>query len=491
MRLVASWSVSIVLVVAGCTSAATVACQDDGVCAPYGARCIEGLCRTAAGTPIAATPVLDLAIEPDLTTSAAPDLADPPDLPPGCIGETSCSTAAPICGADQMCRACVAADRAVCADRDLLRPRCDEASGACGACRVAFEALDCPVAALSICGGDGSCRQPCSGHADCASGICDPRIVTTGAATCARPEEVVHVRSASGCSGSHAGTTADPACTIDDAIALRPSGGYLYVHAGAFAQPRVKTIVTAPYVIVGEGELSAPDESAGGIVLHRTALAVGAGGRVHLEGMHVTHAAARGLTCTGGRLSLSRTLVDGAGPSAILATDCELTVDRSRLYRGHGGIVHDGGSLRVANTFINDNAGVAISVSARSTVELLAYLTIASNVPSASVTPGALSCGVGMTVQSSILFGNRVVGGRSHTGGCAFRASSVESVEPGVGNTTLAPQFTPGVPLLGIFTDYHLKVPMPYGEAVAGALLDFDGQARPLGGAYDIGADEL
>lgn len=447
----------------GCSSIASVPCASDVECAAYGAACVAGACHRPSGGEL--VPISDAPV----SVGGAPDLADAPD------GAEPPPDLAPVC------------TRAACLASNVTAPRCDPASASCQPCRQgANEALDCPEAASPACGADGSCRQRCTSHADCASGLCDPGIITVDARTCARADEIVHVNADASCTAVHTGSPADPVCSIDAALALLPSGGFIRIEAAGAMLPRAKTAMAKPYVIVGSGTISAPPEVVGPLTRYDPALVIGSGGRVYLEGLHIT-ASAFGVFCDGSlasaKLVISSMNIESSVAYAVDASACEVSIDRLRVYSGSSGLRMRGGTLaQLTNSYFISNSVTAIAVSPTTIIaDRVGFLTLVKN-------GLALSCGAAMNIRSSISWFNTA----SFDGPCAFSSSDVDPAVPG--NTNLAPSF----PMLGgKIIDWHLKghtgnndaCCVDHGAAMSGINTDFDGQ--PRNGAPDVGADEL
>ncbi len=490
-RLVCSLSLVLgfALGLGGCTSTSGVPCSDTSQCVQFAAMCIDGHCHVPDDLDLSG---IDLSVPVDAAGPA--DLANP-DAGPSCAAGEACPEAAPICGDDQRCRPCGGGDNVGCTAHDVLTPRCAIETGTCSACRVASEALDCPTAALNVCGIDGSCRKPCLLDKDCDSGLCDPAIVTPNARSCARLDEIVYVQNAAGCLGNHAGTLADPVCSIDAALALRPNGGFIHVLTGTTLGP-ASTAITKGYYIFGDAQISAPDTVNGMFTFQRAGFMVNAGGRLYLDGIDIADAKKAAVTCDGGAVTIRNAEIVNTGTAALDGKNCSFTVEHLRIRNGHDAIRHDGGTLSVSNTFIQQNAGVAISTTASSTVLLAAYLTIVYNKPATSGVGGALSCGGALALQNSIVVGNQTNGaGTSHSGSCSFAFCDAVPLVAGSGTmTSVVPDFPLPIIMPRYFTlqgqtDPNKACCIDRAQPIAAVTDDFYGTLR--GTAPDIGAHEL
>ena len=504
MSFVRGFAVSLLMVVAAaCSTKASVPCSTQSDCDPYPLTlCTEGTCRLVTELDLGN---IDLAGFFSHDASVVDAAAGPADMVGFCGNDAalSCPDTTPVCGATQYCRACAVGDEAQCSARSINAPRCDTGTGACAACRPANEATDCPSTDLSVCGSDGSCRKACTKHADCDSGICDPGVITPNRSSCARADEVVYVKAQSTCPATADGTKANPFCTMDAVVAKLPAGGFIDVlpsSEGSLAQ--TKNAFTAPYVIVGTGTLTGFPISAGNITLYPPAVTVGAGGNVYLSGVFIDSSVSTGIACDNqGKLTLYAMTISSSGGYAIATGDCAVTIDRLNARAGKGGIAQNAGTLSMTNSFVTDNSGIGLSLGAGVAVGQLAGLTIAGNKPPSASTPGGVSCGAAANIYNSIVRGNQQVSGSSIAGSCSFHYSDVDqAVATNDHNVNLAPKFRGiniAVPSLGY--NYHLVAGdaanvsccFDRGATLASGSYDFDGDKRPLGAGYDIGADEV
>src|SRR5207248_11112408 len=95
----------------------------------------------------------------------------------GCAGSEQCPLEKPVC-AMGACTACKAAtDDASCkAASGGKLPHCDAMAMKCVQCRAGFASVDCD-SKMPVCGADGMCRG-CIAHSECAgvAGICNAGI---------------------------------------------------------------------------------------------------------------------------------------------------------------------------------------------------------------------------------------------------------------------------------------------------------------------------
>ena len=499
MRFVRGWFVLLLVGAAACSTRSEVHCTVQSDCDPFPMTlCTGGACHLGAKLDLGDDDLAGVFSDDDLAGSD--QATGPADMIGSCSNDAlSCPSSAPICGASLQCRACIAGDDAQCGGRAVTTPRCDTITGACATCRAASEADDCPSTALSVCGSDGSCRKACAKHSDCDSGICDPGIITPDRASCARADEVVYVEAQTTCPATANGSKTNPFCTFDAVLAKLPTGGYVYAlpsTAGNLAQ--AKNGWNAPYVVVGTATITGVTTSAGGVTFYPSAFSVGAGGKVYLYGVTIQNAVSTGVTCDGGALTLSHVGILGSGAYAVSIGDCKTTIDATNIRGNGGGIGQSAGTLSVTNSFIVNNTGVGVSIGSGATIGQLAHLTVMYNKPAAAGA-GAFACGAAANIYNSIVRGNQQSAASSFSGACSFHYSDVdETFLMSDHDYNLAPKFVGAKPYLPIF-DYHLVAGdaanvsccFDQGTTLASIVTDVDGNKRPLGAGYDIGADEV
>jgi Right handed beta helix region len=369
------------------------------------------------------------------------------------------------------------------------------------------------VGTTPVCGGT-TCVA-CKSHSDCkASDVCLPD------GSCAAETAVVYLNS----TGS---TNPQSTCTK---MAPCASLGTALTQAGS-ARPYIRvdgTISNAENSVVGKtltfyGAAGAVLKGAGGggggaqaiLTLTNNAnveindvslmdsreegIIVSSGSRVTLVRSKVDNAAKEGIVANG-KVTLLQSEVtscnDMARRGINVGTSGDLTVNQSRISDNNGGgiIVQDNGKFTITNSFIVGNkVGGGLSASAPDNASKLEFNTIVDNVSgNGGLQAGGVICGnTNVSARYNILYRN--TGGTGGTvqklGDCVFIGSFEMAAAPA--DDTL--KFKSDT---ATAKDYHLTAASPttvqnVGTAVCTGLKDYDGDDRPLGGACDLGADEI
>ncbi|MBV8760463.1 MAG: hypothetical protein JO257_24440 [Deltaproteobacteria bacterium] len=117
----------------------------------------------------------------------------------------------------------------------------------------------------------------------------------------------------------------------------------------------------------------------------------------------------------------------------------------------------------------------------------LQFSTIAKSGGSTTTAPCILSCGSQFHVTSSIIWQPQCNGTfQDAAGPCSFQSSIVSNANAPAGTTNANPMF------VDPNADFHIRPTSAARDAVdTGPAVDFEGDARPGGPKYDIGADEI
>jgi hypothetical protein len=172
------------------------------------------------------------------------------------------------------------------------------------------------------------------------------------------------------------------------------------------------------------------------------------------------------------------------GTGFTLASGAQLTVDGAVLHGGASGVRSSdfGINVNLTNVLIWGTTGLAIDLP--NATGSISFTTIADSGSDSGTGPRAVNCGAGLTVRSSIVW----------TPGSTSR---IPIQGCNVVSTIAGPAFTPGAMNTDPFFvnssahDYHLSTSSPARDAVeTGPVIDFEGDARPQGPRFDLGADE-
>ena len=418
-----------------------------------------------------------LGLSEDRPCPAGQACADLQCVIPSCSTQ-GCGAEAPVCNvAADTCGAC--SDSSECSrfsDTEVCNPQ----TGSCVEC---LAGTDCTDPAEPVCDG-GACRG-CRLDPECPSGACGD----DGA--CGAETAIVYVHPA----GQDIAPCSRSAPCKDLQFGIRQTTvirNHVVMASGAYTSPQigitaVQTTALAVFIhghgakLAGAGEvfisirvpttLRDLDIEAEGMAI----LAV----QAVLERVRIR--APNGLQVEG-PVTARDIFIETTGYGGIQLFDGVLTLDRGTLVGGTRGI-HGTGTADITNLLVYGTSDTALELSSmRGSVS---FTTVADS-GAASSTEAGIRCPFNsntLVVRSSIFWSPGARPGAS--GSCSFSSTIVGPIAvPGA--TNVDPRF---VDPAG--RDYHLAAGSPARDAVdTGPPTDFEGEKRPRGARFDLGADE-
>lgn len=410
-----------------------------------------------------------------------------------------CTAQAPVCDITlDVCTGCTGS-----ADCDQFDTKvCDTGNGACVEC---LEASDCSAAA-PVC--DAKACRGCRLDSECASGACGD----DGA--CLEEEDAVYVSPTGADTGTC--TKGSPCFLLQFALSkttasrshiVMANGTYSYngMLAGATAL-RISSATTSAaklHVHGGNSTVSFTQADGQGLfdfelptVMSDLTLDYRPFGRAVVARAPTTLRRMNIVSETGIEVrssvnaedvSVSASVGNGTPRSISVLLGGSLVLKRATLKNGaHGIKATEGNSIiDLENVLVSDTSLVGIDLGASSsTTASLSFVTVVRTGTAATGAGGLICPNNNTPVQSTIVWVPNT-GGRPSVAGCAFSTSIVGPVGT-VGAGSNDPQF---VDLTN--GDYHLSSISPAIDLVdEGPDVDFEGDVRPSGARFDIGADE-
>jgi hypothetical protein len=176
-------------------------------------------------------------------------------------------------------------------------------------------------------------------------------------------------------------------------------------------------------------------------------------------------------------------LLEDVTKGIVVSSTGTLTLDRGVIRRGATGIVSTNfGTVRISNLLVWGTTELALDLSgSNGSVE---FTTVADSGTDGGTGPRAVSCANGVLVRSSIIWAPGTTTRVSIDGCSLLNTLAGPTAVAGANNSD--PEFVNAAA-----HDYHIAASSPARDAVdAGPMTDFEGDPRPRGAKFDIGADE-
>jgi hypothetical protein len=398
-----------------------------------------------------------------------------------------CGATAPVC--DTTTDTCAGCDDAADCSRFAGTDVCDTATGACVECVGPSDcSSDKPICETSVCRG-------CKLDSECASGACGD----DGA--CVPEASIVYMSPASANTGTC--TRSAPCSGLQYAVrATTTARQHIVMQTGSYLSDRLTVGITsaetaATKLTVHGANSTFTSDGCGEPLLGVTLATVmrdltltcqsstAIGGRnLTLERIHID--ASTGVNVSG-PVVLRDVSIKVARAAVNLEDGAALTADRVTILGGQNGIAAVGTaptSVDITNLLVSNTSDLALDL--RLSSGTLSFATIVTSAVTPDATAG-LKCPP--TFMSQLATRSTIVWTSSQrqpaSGTCNF-VSAIAGPNGVAGAMNVDPRF---VDFAG--GDYHLTAASPARDAVdAGPAMDFEGDRRPRGARFDIGADE-
>jgi hypothetical protein len=175
--------------------------------------------------------------------------------------------------------------------------------------------------------------------------------------------------------------------------------------------------------------------------------------------------------------------IEDTSDAILTSAGAQLTIDGVTIARSPRGITAQSSTVQITNTLIwGGSVGLGLNLTGSNGT--VSFVTVADQGTDSGTGPRAVSCGSAVTIRSSIIWAPGTTP-RASVDGCTL-ISVIAGPTAVPGATNQFPGFVDEAS-----HDYHLAPNSPARDAVdTGPATDFEGDARPQGARFDIGADE-
>jgi len=302
---------------------------------------------------------------------------------------------------------------------------------------------------------------------------------------CADKLSIAWVDSNAGCNAAMAdGSDTKPFCTI--AAALGKSGvKYLLLKSSTTPYP-------TPAAINKEVSLFGKGADPSNVTINAIAFN-GPGVKLGLTNLSIKDSGKSLVQCTGGSVTLLRTVLDGGTRGLDASGGCtEVNVQQTKVSNASGAGLYITGSTKytVINTGVFKTAAATDTAVNLTTTSSGKFAFNSIGLSGIFGTAGGINCGSGAkSITNSVFFGNQTNSGTQIGGNCQFT-----KVVVGLADQTSIQGAIKQDPKFAIVADASLDPSdtacIDKGDADAEVTVDYFGGKRPLGNAPDIGYHE-